>query len=111
MSLVIYKGIPWTYRMTATVKDTGALQDLTGVALSFVVRKTAGSSALVTLTVGSGITLLAQSGATLGQADLLIPGATTGALDAGIAEATLVGTIGGLDRLLIPPTTVLVRAL
>jgi len=111
MTLVIYKGIHWTYRLTATVKDTGALQDLTGIPLTFAIRRKAGDTPLVTLTVGSGITLLTQSGGTLGQADFFISGSATNALDAGVYEATLVGTVSGLDRLFIQPTMLLVRAL
>jgi hypothetical protein len=73
MSETLYKGIDWTRRMTV-VDDDGEAADLTGLTIQAIVRQRANEAALVTLTVGDGITLQTQSGDTLGQADIVIDG-------------------------------------
>lgn len=58
-------------RFTFTGRDsTGAAEDITGHAITCMLADDQGNS--LTLTVGSGITLLTQSGATLGQATIAI---------------------------------------
>lgn len=68
-TLTVYRGVAWQRLLTVTRDDTGAGKDLTGATIEFNARRDFGDAIDdFTLTVGSGITLLAQSGDTLGQA-------------------------------------------
>lgn len=72
MAQVLYKGIEWTRRITITDDDTGERTDLTGKTVTFEIRRRSSSGVLVSVESGSGITHLAQSGDTIGQADLVV---------------------------------------
>jgi len=75
MAFILYKGIAWTRRFTSTDDDTGERSDLTGLTITATVKRRSSEAALLTLTVGDGITLLDQEvPATAGQFDLTIPG-------------------------------------
>jgi len=71
--MTIYAGDSATYRLTVT-DDADARVDLTGAAIEFQVKPTLGGAdpPAIAKAVASGITLLAQSGDTLGQADITI---------------------------------------
>lgn len=106
MANVLYKGIAWQRRLTVTDAD-GVAVDLTGKDVVLELRRHAGDAALLSLSVGSGITLLAQSGATLGQADLVIGAGQSTDFDvAAHRYAVLVD-----DQVVTPPTKLLVFAL
>jgi hypothetical protein len=81
MAFVLYKGIEWRRRITVTDDDTGARTNLTGKTIEVHLRRRTGEATLIELTVGSGITLLTQSGATEGQADLVIQAASSTSLE------------------------------
>ena len=83
MAHVLYKGIEWRRRITVTDDDTGARTNLTGKTVVFELRKRTGEAVLISKSVGAGITLLTQSGATLGQADLVIASGDSASLDVG----------------------------
>lgn len=72
--------------ITVTVYDeTDTLVNLDNHSMSFRVKVALGDvSAVINKTVGSGITLLAQSGDTLGQAEVDITPADIAALDPGL---------------------------
>lgn len=78
---VLYKTTEWRRRIAVT-EASGTATDLTGKVLKLEVRRRTGEAALLTLTSGAGITHLAQSGATLGLADIVITTAQSAALDA-----------------------------
>lgn len=90
MSLSIRRGDDYTgaRRIVASVVDgAGAPTSLTGTALTFMVKRSlndADSLALLSKTVGSGITLASpQSGATLGVAYIALASADTASLSPG----------------------------
>ncbi len=83
MALVLYTGIDWRRRITVTTESTGEPVDLTGLSIDFILRRRASDPALIELSVGSGIELLEQDGATLGKADIEIEGAATEDFEAG----------------------------
>lgn len=83
MAFVLYKGIEWRRRMAVTDVETGARTDLTGKSITIVVRRRPGDAAAITLTVGAGVTLLAQNGETLGKADVVIAADISAGLEAG----------------------------
>lgn len=67
--LTVYKGLAWQRLLTVTNRDTGAAVDLTGATIILIARRDYTDEVdAFTLEVGSGITLLTQSGDTLGQA-------------------------------------------
>jgi hypothetical protein len=107
MAHVLYKGIEWRRRFTLVDNDTGARTDLTGKTIVFELRRRSGESTLVSLAVGSGITLLTQSGNTLGQADLAIPAGSSNALEA----ASHVYTMKVDGQVVLEPTKLPVRSL
>jgi hypothetical protein len=77
---VIHKGIDW--RQTLTVVDAaGDAEDLTGLTIVLELRRHTPDANILTLTVGDGITLQAQSGATLGLADVQLDAADSVALE------------------------------
>jgi hypothetical protein len=70
-TLTIYKGQSWKRRLTVTSRDTGLPCDITGASIEFTIKsKASDPSPTLKLTTGAGITILTQSGATLGQADI-----------------------------------------
>ena len=75
----IVKGVSKTLRLTVT-DDDGARVDLTGATIYFCVKKTKADLTLeIALVSPTNIVILAQTGATLGQADIdLLPGDTSG---------------------------------
>jgi hypothetical protein len=107
MSHVLYKGIEWRRRFTLVDNDTGARTNLTGKTIVFELRRRTGEATLVSLSVGSGITLLTQSGTTLGQADLAIPAPSSTSLEV----ASHVYSMKVDDQVVLEPTKVPVRAL
>lgn len=103
---VLYKGIEWRRRITV-VDAAGAAVDLTGKAIKLQLRRRTTEAALIERTVGSGITLLTQSGATLGQADAVIAAnLTTGLEVAGHVYNVLID-----DQVALGPTKLAVRSL
>jgi hypothetical protein len=78
------KGAHWT--ITITVYDeTDTLVDLTNHGVSFRVKQAVTDpTALINKSVGSGVTLLTQSGDTLGQAEIAGVPADTAAMDPGL---------------------------
>lgn len=107
MAFVLYKGIEWTRRITVTDDDTGERTDLTGLTVVFQLRRRTSETALIDLTVGDGITLLAQSGDTLGQADVVIDGADSALLE--VASHVVAVLVDG--DVALPPLKLPVRAL
>lgn len=76
----IHKGIDW--RQTLTVLDEdGVAEDLTGLSIVVELRRVSSAANLLTLTVGAGITLQTQSGATTGLADVQLDGADSASLN------------------------------
>ena len=106
--IVGFRGADRVFRVTVTKADDSGRQDLTGATMEFQVKTAPGVAdpALISKSVGAGITLLAQAGATLGQADLALASAdTSGATTpAGKYSYDLVATIGGKRRVIIPPS-------
>lgn len=74
----IYRGDAATLRLTVT-DDDDARVDLTGATIELQIKTAINGAdpATVSKAIGSGITLLAQAGDTLGQADIAISGADT----------------------------------
>lgn len=81
MAFVLFKGIEWRRRITVTDDDTGERTNLTGKTLLLEIRRRTSEAVLVSATNGDGITLLAQSGDTVGQADVVIPAEDSAGLD------------------------------
>lgn len=79
--LTVYQGELWQRTLTVTREDTGARKNLTGATIELVAARNFGDAAAFTLTVGDGITLLAQSGDTLGQATIEISEAISNTLE------------------------------
>ena len=72
-TLTVYKGVLWQRTLTVTRDDTGAGKDLTAATIEVLVKRDYDDDAAAfTLGVGTGVTLLAQTGATLGQATVEI---------------------------------------
>lgn len=80
MAHVLYKGVDWRRTLTIT-DDTGARVNLDGKAVVFQLRRRTGEAALISLGVGTGITLAAQTGETLGECEVLIDGAASASLE------------------------------
>lgn len=105
----IYRGLDWQRTLTVTKESDGTARDLTGATVTFSLKRhTTDAAALVTLTVGSGITLLTQSGATLGQATVFL--AAT-AIDPGnyIFDVHVTPAGETVPQMAIPPTKIAVR--
>lgn len=84
-TLTIYKDRSW--RRILTVRDqAGDAVSLTGATITVRVkpRTTSPDPPTLELTIGAGITLLTQSGATLGQAQLDLSPSDTAGIDAGL---------------------------
>lgn len=79
--ITIQRNYDWTRTLTVTYPDGHASEgdaiDLTGATILAKIKRRHDDPdpALIELTVGDGVTLLAQSGTTLGQATLFIAGA------------------------------------
>lgn len=80
--------------------DEDAREDITGAAITVTVTQTPGGAALFTKTVGSGVTLRAQAGDTLGQADIAISSANLTA-PAGLYWIEVVIVLGGKRQTLV----------
>lgn len=103
----IYRGQDW--QRTLTITRDGAAISLTGAAVTFSIKRyTTDAVAAVTLSIGSGITLLTQSGATLGQATVFLAATT---LDPGNYIYDVHCTLAGetVPQMAIPPTKIAVR--
>lgn len=104
--LFIYSGEDKTFLITV-IDSAGNPTDLTPyTALEFEVKPQAGDPdpALISKTLGSGLTLLAQTGDTLGQAHLKISSVDTVG-QSGTFECDLIGVDGAGDRqVLMPPS-------
>lgn len=102
----LFKGFDWVTFVTVT-EPSGSCTSLTGLDLRLQLRRRTGQPVLVELNVGSGITLRAQSGDTLGQADIVLAGADSLDLAAGshVVSMLLEGVV------VMPPTFVQVRTL
>ncbi len=106
MALVLYKGVAWRRRITVTREDTGDAVDLTGLDVALNIKRRSGEAALISLAVGTGITLLAQSGATVGMADVEVPADDS----VGLEVAAHVFVVLVDDQIALPPTKLPVRA-
>jgi len=105
MAFILYKGIDWTRRLVITDEDTGLPSDITGLDIEVTVKRRSPDAALVTLTVGDGVVLCAQAGATLGMADVTILGADS----VGLEAANHVIAVLVDDQVTIPPLKLPVR--
>lgn len=108
-ALDIYRGETTSFHLEAAAN--GAARNLDGLTLECQIKLTAGAAdpALVSLTVGSGITLDTQSGDTLGHLTVTFSATQTDSLTAGIAYLD-VWAISGLSRkCIIKPRRVIVR--
>ncbi len=105
MSFVIYREVDWNRRLVIVDEDTDLPADLTGLTIEVTLKRRSTEAALITLTVGDGITLCDQTGDTLGMADLLIAGADSVDLEA--ANHVIAVLID--DQVVIPPTKLPVR--
>lgn len=81
--LRVVRGTHVTVRITVYDADDARV-DLTGYAMSFRVARELAGAVEFTKTVGVGITLLTQSGDTLGQAEVALVPADTAALEVGV---------------------------
>jgi hypothetical protein len=72
MAFVLYKGVEWSWRGTITDDADGTRTNLTGLAVTLELRRRSTENPILTLSIGSGVTLLTQSGPTLGQCDFVI---------------------------------------
>lgn len=106
MAFVLYKGIEWRHRVTVT-DDTGTRTNLTGKDLRLQLRRRTGEALLLEIAVGTGITLLTQSGDTLGQADIVIAANASTGLE--VASHVLVMLLDA--QVVLAPTKLPVRAL
>lgn len=95
MTTAIISGDDRTLTLTVTGAD-GLPQDLTGLGVEFRLENLAG--AVVSKTVGAGITLLAQSGATLGQATVSVDGVDTAGAGSNERWDVEVRVTSGADR-------------
>jgi hypothetical protein len=107
MAFVLYKGIEWRRRITVTDDDTGNRTDLTGKTIAFQLRRRTDDAVIFEKTASSGITLLTQSGDTLGQADLVVASEDSTSLE--VASHVCCVLVEG--QVVLPPTKLPVRAL
>lgn len=108
-TLEIYRGEETVYMLYAT-RD-GAARSLTDLDLECQVRDAAGSAedAYVTLYVGGGITLLPQTGDTLGGFYVMFSSAQTNAIPAGVQYLDVCVIDGGARHYVVHPRRVVVR--
>lgn len=113
--LTIYRGRSWKRRLTVTRQDTGAVVDLTGATIELTVKKHTGDPdpPVATRSVGSGITILTQSGATLGQADIEFSSVESAAIvgDAGLYVGDVMVELSGetFEHEAVPPVKIPIR--
>lgn len=105
MAFQLFKGIAWTRRLTVTDEATGGRIDLTGRTVQLTLKRRSSEAALITLSEGDGIELLAQTGDTEGQADVTITGDQSGGLEA--ANHVIAVLVDG--RVVVPPLKLPVR--
>lgn len=112
-SLTIYKDRSWKRRLTVTDPNTGLPADLTGATIVFRVKPHTYSPdpPTIELTVGAGITLLTQSGATLGQADLDLSPSDTVAIEEALYVCDCKVTLNGQTFVheVVVPTKIPIR--
>ena len=101
----LFKGVEWRRTLEITNSSSGAPVDLTGLDIEVVLKQRPADAALITLTVGAGITLATQSGDTLGQAALVIPGEDTENLESASHRMTVFVD----DQVVVAPFKVQVR--
>jgi hypothetical protein len=108
-----FRGIDRVLRLTVKKVEDASPQDLTGATIELQIKTTAGAAdpALLSKSVGAGITLLSQSGATLGQAEISITAAETQALLARTYKYDVIAVIGGKRRVLVPPSDFVLKEL
>ncbi len=106
MTQIIYKGIEWR-RQVEIADANGAAVDLTGRDLVLQIRRRTSYPVLFELTVGDGITLLTQSGDTLGKANIALPAEDSATLEA----AAHVFVVLLDDQVVLAPTKATVRAI
>jgi len=113
ISPVWYRGETVNYVLTVTTD--GVAEDLTaatGIEMQLKATPGAADPALASLSIGSGITLRAQSGTTLGQADIVIPSnwLTGAGTPAGTYYFDIVVIFpSSVRRYVVKPTRVIVR--
>lgn len=104
MSLVLYKGVDFRRRVTITDLQTGSRANLDGRVVKLQLRRRVGEAALIEVTASP----LAQSGDTLGQADVQIDAAASAILEAPASHYICVLVD---DQVAMAPTKLPVRAL
>lgn len=98
----VFRGDTLDLVLTVT-DDADEPVDLTGAAIVLTVKPNPGDAdATFTRTVGTGITLRAQSGDTLGQADIAITSANTGVAP-GLYYLDVVVTLAGKTQHVVEP--------
>ena len=99
-----------TRSLVLTVTVDGSAVDLSGVTeIEYQLKAAAGDPdpALISLSIGDGIVLRAQSGATLGQADITISSTMADALAPGVYVEEVVAVFpGDIRKYVIPPRNV-----
>jgi hypothetical protein len=108
---VIYKGEDKSYLLTV-VDENGDRVDITAFSIEFEVKPAAGDAdpATIAKSVGLGITILAQSGGTLGQAQIDINPSDTNGIAALLYKYDVVVIDTTAERhVVIPPSTFEVR--
>jgi hypothetical protein len=103
--LQLLAGESRTYRLTVVADDSGDPVDLTGAAIEFQLKRAVDDAdpPLLTKSIGAGITLLAQTGATLGRADLELAPVDAQALT-GMYVYDIVVTSAGRRQYVVPPS-------
>lgn len=101
--LKIFRGNQVTYRITVT-DDADARVNLTAYGIECEAKAELGGAdpAAIACSIGDGITLLTQSGATLGQADIVITSAKSGIAPA-LYWLDVVTILAGVRVHVIPP--------
>jgi hypothetical protein len=105
--LTVMKGESFSRVVTVVDYDNdGELQDLTGATIELQVKALAGAAdpAIISLSVGSGITILTQSGDTLGQFRFDLSSAATAAKTPGKYRYDVAVVIGGVRHYAVPPS-------
>lgn len=106
-ALTIYKGRTWQRRLTVVDVNTGAPTSIAGATIEFRVKKHTNDPdpPVIVLGVGTGITILTQSGGTLGQADLQVLGTDSAVIPEDVYVAAAVVTLNGqtLPHVVVPP--------
>lgn len=97
--ILLLRGDDATYRLTVTDEDDERI-NITGATIEFVLKASLGAPdpALISKSVGDGITILAQgdSDDTKGQADIVLVPADSSGITPGLYYLDIVVTIGGV---------------